>query len=314
MKKLYTLLIVSIMILTGCNTENSVNEEYTVTGTSTSYSGVLKSSKVNTFPIVDGMVVNVVNGQYIEEGSVIFSMIDKQASTQYETNLSELNFSKQDLEILVKKINNLSAKLNNESDEINRQMILTELESLKEQEISLNRAISKQNSFIKNITVEEQKTASFAGQVKVTNENITIESNEKQAIISLSNVLINDFNKDIAYKLLIDNVEYDLVYQSEVFNMSKSNESQAYYDIAFNIINADKLRNGYPVEIKSSIEKIYLPDNYVIEKNGKMYVLRDKIEVEINAVKIDTRYEVIDGLSINDVIELPIEEKNDKTN
>ncbi|MGL5020689.1 MAG: hypothetical protein ACRC5R_01505, partial [Mycoplasmatales bacterium] len=298
----------------GCNIEDNVIEEYTVTSTSISYSGVLKSSKVNTFPIVDGMVINVVNGQYIDEGSVIFSMMDKQASLQYETNLSDLNFTKQDLDILVKKINILSEKLNKETDETNKQMIVSELESLKEQEISLNRTILKQDSIIKNIIVEEQKIASFAGQVKITDENITIESNEKQAIISLSNVIINDFNKDIAYKLLIDNVTYDLVYQSEILNKSKSNETQAFYDIAFNIVNADKLRNGYPVEIKSSIEKIYVPDNYVIEKNEKMYVSKDGIEVEINAVKIDTRYEVIEGLNINDVIELPIKEKNDKTN
>lgn len=313
MKKLYSILIIFILILTGCNQESNNKDQYTVTSTSTSYSGVLKSSKTNTFPIVEGMVLNVVNGQNIEEGNILFSTMDKQAKIQYETSVSERNYTQQDLEILLNKINDLTTKLNNEIDEIQKQTLTSEIESLKEQEINLKRSIQKQDSIIQNIKVQEQILAPYSAQVKVTDQNITIESTEKQAIISLSNVLINDFNKDISYKLLLDNKTYELSYQSEVFNQTKSNDTQAYYDIAFNIINPDDLRNGYPIEIKSTIEKIYVPNDYVIEKDDKFFVVKDGNQIEIKAIKVDSRFEVINGLKANDIIDLPIKENNDKT-
>ncbi len=319
MKKVVIILIL-IVGLTGCAPDNELltsDNVYTVAEQSNEYTAKIVSKASNQYGLLENSSTDLTNGKFIKKDEILYKNYHQELTDQVSTinyELAYLNTDKSKLNsektTISNKITALKNKINN-ADEFTKESLKIELSELEmnltqitEQLATISREIERNNRNLAGISATEIIYAPFSGYVYVSQNQLTIHSQEKLVKLTIRSA---DFEKikKLNSELELNDKTYKLKYDYYDLNQIKTIETETYYDLYFKLEKFDQdVPLDYPVIVKEVSSDIYIPTDYVFNNGNDFYVNIGGTKTTIKGNDEKGRFKVTEGLKIGDKLSL----------
>lgn len=320
MKKILTFIVSILFIFSICSCSKSDKkkeyETYEVKSNYISFSGYIDSKSYKSYMISDGIILSVNNGDIVTKGQELYK-INNDNNAETIKNNNKISNMEQDIASCDDKIK----KLTNNSNEIAKKIESCEdlalIEEYKIKKSDLDNSIEEMKKLkldfergLRDLKVDIQyetknETADFDGQVIINDGMLELYSLSYEVVYNATQQQVSSFEKEKQYKIEMNDEEIGAATLKYIIpNDDLSNKGvSSYYKVVFDI-NTDKslLRNNM-VNIIDNSNEILVPEDYVQERDGELFVKKNGEEIRVDLEKEKSSYRVIKGIDNGDTLE-----------